>query len=185
MNLTALWFALSIYLLLGLCTLMIPTLRKEVRKGTKDVTTARNPPWKVVVFHSLIFISAVVVWPIVLSSAFKKPRMLLDEAKAASGKIIVAAYREIAAKNGIPPTTNTSDEKIIEVYSKVVTAFRQAAKQRGEHIPALFLNHIVVGFLQIYETCGPGFFDEHLRYEVEKYVAEGLRPDYKRELPLF
>jgi hypothetical protein len=26
---------------------------------------------------------------------------------------------------------------------------------------------------------------EHLQYEVDKYLLEGLRPDYKRELPLF
>ena len=181
----AFWFALSIYLLLGLCVLIIPILRSEVRKETKDVTSAKYPLWKVVVFHSVVWVMAVVLWPIVVSSTFRKPRTLLDRAQAAGGKVIVAAYREIAAKNGIPPTVKISDEEIIEIYSKVGTAFRQAAKQRGEHIPALFLNHIVGGFLQIYEMCGTKFFDEHLRYEVDKYIAEGLRPDYKRELPLF
>src|SRR3984957_14460348 len=181
----AFWFARSVYLLLGLCALMIPSLRKEVCNGTNDVTIARNPLWKVVVCHFLIYVSAVVLWPFVVSSSYKKPRTLLDRSQEVASKIIVAAYRAIAAKNGIPPTAKTSDEKIIEVYSKVVTAFRQASKQRGEHIPALFLNHIVVGFLQVYEKSGTEFFDEHLRYEGDKYIAEGLRPDYKHELPLF
>ena len=79
----------------------------------------------------------------------------------------------------------TSDEKIIEIYSRVVTAFCQAAKQRGETIPAVFLNRIVLKFLTVHEKMPAEFFGDHLQYEVEKYIAEGLRPDYKQELPLF
>lgn len=61
-----------------------------------------------------------------------------------------------------------------------------------------FLNRIVMKFLQLYEmrfekdeksgldeAIAEKFFCDHLKYEVEKYLVEGLRPDYKRELPLF
>ncbi len=73
----------------------------------------------------------------------------------------------------------------MEIYSRVITAFRQAAEQRGEIIPAEFLNRIVLQFLFIHERMPAFFFDEHLRYEIDKYIREGLRPDYKQELPLF
>ena len=79
----------------------------------------------------------------------------------------------------------TSDEKIMEIYSRVCSAFSQAAERRGEHIPAVYLNRIVLKFLQVYEKMPQHFFDEHLRYELDKYVAEGLRPEYRQELPLF
>jgi hypothetical protein len=31
---------------------------------------------------------------------------------------------------------------------------------------------------------GDQFVQQHLQYEVDKYLAEGLRPDYKQELSL-
>ncbi|MGO8927066.1 MAG: hypothetical protein ACLQU3_09285 [Limisphaerales bacterium] len=58
------------------------------------------------------------------------------------------------------------------------------AAQRGEVIPAVFLNRIGLKFLFVHEKMPACFFDEHLQYEVDKYIAEGLRPDYKQELPL-
>jgi hypothetical protein len=79
----------------------------------------------------------------------------------------------------------TSDEKIMEIYQKDATAFRQVADQRGERIPAGVMNFIVWKFLQIYETLGDAMVDEHLAYEVEKYHKEGLRHDYKQDLYLF
>jgi hypothetical protein len=43
----------------------------------------------------------------------------------------------------------------------------------------------VSGFLQIYEKKGAAFLHEHLQYEIDKYVREGLRPDYQRPLTFF
>ena len=105
---------------------------------------------------------------------------VLDELHA----ITVRSYRTIAVQRGCAPTAKTSDEKILEIYSSVATAFRQVAEQRGERIPALNLNFIVWKFLQVYEMMGEQMLQEHLQYEVEKYLASGLRPDYLRELRL-
>jgi hypothetical protein len=63
-----------------------------------------------------------------------------------SGRLIVKGYRKIAVQHGCAPTAKTTDLKIIEIYTLVTTAFQQAAKQRGEQIPALFDNHISAFF---------------------------------------
>src|SRR5439155_12043692 len=89
-----------------------------------------------------------------------------------------------AASQGCAPTSKTSDQKIIEIYRKVATAFRQAADKRGETIPAEVMNHIVWHFLQAYEDSGDAMVESHLAYEVQKYAKEGLRPDYNRDLDL-
>lgn len=90
-----------------------------------------------------------------------------------------------ASTRGIAPSSKTSDEKIIEIYQKVGTAFRQVATQRSEIISAGVLNNIVLKFFQIYEGYGQEMFDSHLNYELSKYQNEGLRPDYKIEINLF
>ncbi len=114
-----------------------------------------------------------------------KPRTMLDEVQEVGGKLIVSGYRRLAQQNRCAPTGKTSDQKIVEIYSRVGTAFRQASEQRGERIPALILNYIVFKFLQVYEMMGEQMLQEHLQYEVDKYLAEGLRPNYRQELPLF
>jgi hypothetical protein len=109
---------------------------------------------------------------------------LLDDVQEVSGRLIVKGYRRIAAQHSCAPTAKTTDRKILEIYTQVSTAFQKAEQQRGEHIPALYQNHIVLKFLQLYEMT-PGHLQQHLQYEVEKYLAGGLRPDYKQELQLF
>jgi hypothetical protein len=124
-----------------------------------------------------------------LFGAPPKQRTMLDDAQEAGSKVIVIGYRRIAAQLGCAPTAKTTDQKIVEIYSRVGTAFQKAAEQRGEHIPALYLNTIVLKFIKVHEmfygSPFPQRFQEHLQYEVNKYLAEGLRPDYKQELPLF
>lgn len=109
---------------------------------------------------------------------------MLDDVQDVSSRLIVKGYRGIAAQYGCAPTAKTTDAKIIEIYMLVTTAFHHAAKQRGEHIPASVGNHIVLKFFQVYEMM-PRHFEGHLRYEVEKYLNEGLRDDYRQELELF
>jgi hypothetical protein len=109
----------------------------------------------------------------------------LDEVQKAAGKVIVDGYRTIGAQNQCAPTAKTSDRQIVEIYRRVATAFQEAAGRRGEHIPALYLNSIVMKFFQVHEIFGERVFDEHLQYELEKYTAEGLRADYKQDLHLF
>jgi hypothetical protein len=118
---------------------------------------------------------------------FKKennPRTTLDAAQAIGYKLIVKGYRRIAALYGCAPTAKTTDKAIMEIYTLVTTTFHRAAKQRGEQIPALYDNNIVLCFLKLHEMA-PGHLQQHLQYEVEKYLAEGLRADYKQPLELF
>jgi len=114
-----------------------------------------------------------------------KPRTLYDEAKETAGKAVIYGYRRIARERGCAPTQKTSDDKIIEIYSKIVSAFQKAAQIKNEHIPAVYLNFIALKFYQVYELAGDAFLDEHLDYEVNLYKTSGLREDYKQELKLF
>lgn len=113
-----------------------------------------------------------------------KQRTLLNDVQDVGARLIVKGYRKVAAQHGCAPTAKTTDQKIMEIYALVTTAFNQAAERRGERIPALVDNYIVLKFLQLYEMI-PGHLQQHLQYEVEKYLAEGLRQDYRHELPLF
>jgi hypothetical protein len=113
-----------------------------------------------------------------------KPRTMLNDVQEVTGRLIVKGYRKIAAQHGCAPTAKTTDAEIMVIYKTVTTLFHRAAQQRGERIPALFDNRIVLKFLHVHEMM-PNHFEKHLEYEVEKYLAEGLRPDYKLELQLF
>jgi hypothetical protein len=113
-----------------------------------------------------------------------KQRTMLDGVQEVSSRLIIKGYRKIAAQHGCAPTAKTSDGKIMEIYTQVSQAFHAASQKRGEHIPALVQNYIVLKFLQVNETI-PDHLQQHLQYEVEKYTAQGLRSDYKQELQLF
>ena len=110
-----------------------------------------------------------------------KPRTILDDVQ----DIVVQGYRRIGRGAGTAPTSQTSDAEILEIYSLVLTAFKEASDQRGEHIPAVNLNTIAWKFMITKEMVGREFLEEHLRYEVQKYLSEGLREDYKAELSFY
>ncbi len=112
-------------------------------------------------------------------------RTHLDQVQETGGKLIVSGYRRLAANQGCAPTAVTSDQEIIEIYKKIGTAFREASQQRGEHLPAGNMNYIVWKFIQVKEMMGMEMLDSHLEYELQKYLSEGLRPDYRQELHLF
>lgn len=111
-------------------------------------------------------------------------RTALDEAQEVGGQLLVKGYRNLAQQQGVAPTGTTSDDEIIGIYKKVGTAFKAAATERGEHIPARQLNFIVWKFLQLKETIDSEMLASHLEYEVSKYNNEGLRSDYCQELKL-
>ncbi len=110
---------------------------------------------------------------------------MLDKVQEQAGPLIINGFRRLAAANGTAPTAKTSDLKIIEIYKQVGSAFRKASKERNEHLPAGYLNTIVFKFFQVYEIMGDTMFYEHLKYEVARYIKEGLRDDYKQDLKLF
>lgn len=124
-------------------------------------------------------------WLKKLFGVFEKPKTLLDEVQEVGGKLIVTGYRRLAAQQGCAPTTKTSDRQIVEIYKKVSTAFREAADQRGEQLPVGILNFIVWKFLQVNEMFGGEMLGPHLTHEVQKYLQEGLRADYRQNLKLF
>lgn len=115
----------------------------------------------------------------------EQPSTLLEQVQKIAGPLIVNGYRKIAFLKGIAPTAKTSDQKIIDIYQIVGSAFREASSQRNEFIPAGYMNTIVLQFFQVFEKMGETFFFEHLKYEVERYIHEGLREDCKKDLDLF
>ena len=119
------------------------------------------------------------------NSGKSNSKNILDKAQKLAHQIIIKGYRNIALQRSCAPTSKTSDEQIIEIYQTIDTSFREASKKRGELLPAGYINHIVLYFLQAYETQEKSFFDEHLKYELNKYFTDGLRNDYKIDLKLF
>ena len=98
---------------------------------------------------------------------------------------IVNGFRKLAKENNSPPTSKTSDDEIIDIYHIVGAAFNEASEKRNEIISDGNLNTIVLKFIIVYEQFGKDFFADHLIYEIEKYLREGLRDDYKNDLILF
>ena len=115
----------------------------------------------------------------------KKPRNAYDDFLEIAVPLVVNGYRRIAAERGCAPGPEVSDAKIIEIYQRVLEAFKAAASTRGERIPATILNYIALFFFQKYKLLGDARFESHLQYEITKYSQEGLREDYKQHLELF
>jgi hypothetical protein len=118
------------------------------------------------------------------SARIERSPPLHDQIQDVAGRAVVYGYRKIAAERGCAPTSKTSDAEILDIYKRVLTAFRAAAEKRGERIPAGNLNFMAWKFFLVKEKFGEEFMQEHLNYEVDKYVSEGLRSDYQQELNL-
>lgn len=115
----------------------------------------------------------------------KEPRTAFDELQDLATPLIVNGYRHLGQANNCAPTSKTSDQKIMEIYQQVGSGFREASDQRNEYLPAGHMNTVVFKFLNIYEMMGQHMFNEHLKYEVSRYIHEGLREDYQQDLKLF
>lgn len=98
---------------------------------------------------------------------------------ASQNKVIIKGYRRIAAERNISPSNEMSDEEIIMIYRVVIDKFKIAAEGKNTLIPTANLNRIALIFMQIYEQFGDEHCLNHLNYEIEKYLEEGLRADYK------
>lgn len=107
------------------------------------------------------------------------------ETRARAGEGIVNCYRRLGKEDECAPTAATTDDEILAIYSAVGKAFNKAAKQRGESITVGHINTIAWQFMRVKEQFGDAFLEEHLEYEVEKYLFEGLRREYRNELSLF
>ena len=120
--------------------------------------------------------------------AQSKTPTVLDQAQAAAGTLIVAGYRRHAQSKGGAPSDKTSDSRIVAIYTKVGTAYRRIADERGERLSAGTINFIVWNWLQVYEMVGPALgdaaVDSELRDEVESYRKNGLDSGSVGELNL-
>ncbi|MFW3405621.1 hypothetical protein ACN9JU_01910 [Aliarcobacter butzleri] len=108
----------------------------------------------------------------------KKERTLYDEFQDTT----VGIFRSIGESNNISPTKKMSDEQIMRISQEVMTGFKRAAEQKGEHIPGGYLMTIAMKFFSVYEQFGEEYYYEHLNYEINKYLSDGLREDYQHNL---
>ena len=97
----------------------------------------------------------------------------------------MSGYRRVFCQGRVGASPEMSDALILQIYSRVGTAFREVAEARGDLLDAGTINMIVLYFLENYRTTTPEFFEEHLQYELDKYRRGGLRADYQRPLHLF
>ncbi|MEX3901077.1 hypothetical protein [Paraburkholderia sp. BR10954] len=111
-----------------------------------------------------------------------KQETLYDRARKAADPLIVASFREYGRQYGLAPTSKTSDQEILDIYQRVLTAFHQVATERGERLNAGIKNHIALYFFQPHESHPPEFFEQHLEYELDKYRKTGLRESYRKEI---
>ncbi len=110
------------------------------------------------------------------------------ESKTALGQVhdfAIKGFRNLAIINSCAPSSKTTDQEMIKIMTEVGQAFRAASEQRGERIVAGNMFMIIFTFFQFYEQLGEEFYTEHLTYEIDKYLVEGLREDYKKDLKLF
>jgi hypothetical protein len=109
----------------------------------------------------------------------KKERTMYDEFQETTVKLFRNA---IGNANGIADINTLSDEKILEIAQEVMTRFKDAAEKKGETILGGYLLTIAAQFIVTYAMAGEKFYYEHLNYEINKYMTEGLREDYKHNL---
>jgi len=98
---------------------------------------------------------------------------------------LVKRLRNIGKYNNSAPTGKTSDEKVIEIYQLICSSFRNASTKKNDRITADNLNTIAMKFFNVYEEFGEDFMQNHLEYELDKYLKEGLRPEYQKGISLF
>lgn len=110
-----------------------------------------------------------------LFNFFKKKRTILDEID----EITIKVFRGLAKVNNLPPTSKSSDEDILRINKEIINAYRAVENQRNEIIPANSLFAISFHFMQVFEMKGQKFYEEHLDYEIQRYIKEGLR-DYQK-----
>ena len=98
---------------------------------------------------------------------------------------LVKRFRNLGDYNNTAPTENITDEKVIEIYTLICSSFRKASSEKQERIPANNLNTIAMKFFIVYEEFGEDFMMKHLKYELYKYMKEGLRLEYQKGISLF
>jgi hypothetical protein len=116
----------------------------------------------------------------------ERPLSALDVAQKEASYLIVNRYRELAENQGLSFSSSAkmSDRRLLDIYEKITRRFKDVARQRGEELSATRTNYIALYFMQIDEEKGGEFFNEHLDYELDKFLREGLRETYKHDLSI-
>lgn len=182
------WYALA------MAEIGIPPLQNNLGDGWHYVKRPHRYPLKGGSIYEDIVARLKKESGINVSIAFPLPRptshprqgiSALDAIRDVGGKAIVEACHTLARDGRIPNLVNTSDERILEIYGQVVSSFRKASEHRGERLSAGVLNNIFLHQVVGNEQFGQEYADDHLQYEIKKYLAEGLREDYKQEVRFF
>jgi hypothetical protein len=178
-----------IYLSIGIISNFIGPLAKHLSIENKHfLKENKNKTW----FYRYSFIILMrcvmtLIYPVFYFSYYilKRKPQLPDSLEDKLNASLVKRLRNIGKYNNTAPTEIISDEKIIEIYTLICTSFRKASSEKQERIPANSLNSIAMKFFKVYEDFGEDFMQEHLKYELKKYVTEGLRSEYKEGISLF
>lgn len=108
-----------------------------------------------------------------------------DEASSSdesAARRIITTYREFGRTCNLAPTSKTTDDQIVAIHMLVTEAFSAAASKRNEDVEARAMTMTIIKFFDIYETHGLKFFEEHLAYEIDRFLKHGMRPDMKMSL---
>lgn len=99
----------------------------------------------------------------------KRPRSLLEELHSATNNYFRQYINNI----------EISDEDLSNYVTDIMLQFKKIAELRGETISGTSLVKISCKFVSMLDRHPREFVDEHLKYELNKYLSSGLRPDYK------
>lgn len=116
-------------------------------------------------------------WLMNLLGLRPKPETYDSQERDRLRELLVPHYRELGAALGCAPTAKTSDDRIMEIFELVTMGFNMASKKRGERIPASVLDRLVFNFMGVYESLPEELANERLRYELARYLRDGLRLD--------
>ena len=70
------------------------------------------------------------------------------------------------------------DDEIEQMYLRIATKFLPIAAARKEPISKTSIIKIAGKFVLMARALPADIVDEHLEYEADKYMREGLRSDY-------
>ncbi len=178
-----------IYLIIGIIFNFLGPLAIHLRKEDKYAlkTNSRKSWFYKYSLISLFRIFSTLTYPLFYFNYYVRKVKPIEPVNIEDklNESLVRRLRSIGEYNNTAPSSKTSDEKIIEIYSLICSSFRDQAELRKEHIKANCLNTIAFKFFKVYEEFGEVFMKEHLEYELKKYAREGLRIDYQKEISLF
>ena len=94
---------------------------------------------------------------------------------------LVSEFRKAAESQKCSPTEKMTDTQIINTFLIVTKAFGEASEKRREHLSPDHLRHVVLKFLNTIESYGEDVFKESLSADLEYYLKNGLRADYRKD----